>query len=314
MYQLIIIGGATAGLSAAIYAGRKKIKTIILTDKVGGQSLLTDNIENYPGFKSITGQELTQKMREQAEGVGVEIQEGQAVVKIEKAGAYFKVFTQKREEFETKTIIIATGKKPRTLNVAGEKEFTSKGVSFCSICDAPLFNGKDVVVVGGGNSGLEAAWDLTKYANKIYVLEFGPKIKGDELTQEKLKQTNKVEFIAEATVKEIKGGKFVEGLVYEDKKTNEQKELKVSGVFVNIGQIPGSDFTKGFLELNKWGEIIINPRTNETSVKGVYAAGDVTDVIFKQCIVAASEGAKAALGVYEYLEHVGDRDSNIKPK
>ena len=253
-------------------------------------------------------------MREQAEGVGVEIKEGQAVVKIEKAGAHFKVFTKEGEKFETKTIIIATGKKPRTLNVAGEKEFISKGVSFCSICDAPLFNEKDVAVVGGGNSGLEAAWDLTKYANKIYVLEFGPEIKGDELTREKLKQTNKVEFIIEAAVKEIKGGKFVEGLIYEDKKTGRQKELKVSGVFINIGQIPSSDFVKKFLELNEWGEIIINPRTNETSVRGIYAAGDVTDVISKQCIVAASEGAKAALGVYKYLEHVGGRDSNIKSK
>lgn len=301
-YDLIIIGGATSGLTASIYAARKKLRTITLTEKVGGQSLLTDNIENYPGFKSISGSDLIAKMREQAELAGAEIQEGKIAVGIESAEKKFKVMTQDGESFETKSIIIATGKKPRPLNVPGEKEFSAKGVSYCSICDAPLFEGKDVAVVGGGNAGIEAAMDLTKYANKIYVLEFGLKIIGDESTQEKLRNTGKVEFIVDAMTKEIKGEQFVEILVYEDRKSGEQKELQVQGIFVNIGQIPSTDFIKGFLELNPQNEIIINPKTNQASIEGVFAAGDVTDVPFKQCIVAGGEGAKAALSAYNYLQ------------
>lgn len=303
-YDLIIIGGATAGLTASIYAARKKLSTITLTEKVGGQSLLTDNIENYPGFKSISGIDLIAKMREQAEGVGARIQEGKIAVSIEGAEKKFMVRTQDGESFETKSIIIATGKKPRPLNVPGEKEFSGKGVSYCSTCDAPLFSGKDVAVVGGGNAGLEAATDLTKYANKIYVLEFGLKIIGDESTQEKLRNTGKVEFIVNAGTKEIKGGQFVNSLIYEDRKTGEKKELQVNGVFVNIGQIPSTAFLKNFLELNPQNEVVIDQKTNQASVEGVFAAGDVTDVPFKQCIVAGGEGAKAALSAYNYLQKI----------
>ena len=301
MYDLIIIGGATAGLSAAVYAARKKLKTLILTEKVGGQSLLTDNIENYPGFKIITGQELIQKMREQAEQAGTEIQEEKRAVEIKKQNNGFKIITKNKEEFETKAVIIATGQNLRYLNIPGEKEFSGKGISFCSICDAPLFNKKDVAVVGGGNAGLEAALDLTKYADKIYVLEFNHEIAGDKSTQEKLKETKKVEFITGAAAKEIKGAKFAESLIYEDRKTGREKELKVSGIFVNIGQTPNSDFVKDFLDLNAEKEIIVDPKTNQTSAEGIFAAGDVTNIPFKQCIIAAGEGAKAALSVYNYL-------------
>lgn len=302
VYDIIIIGSASAGLTAAIYAARKKLSFIVLTEKVGGQSLLTDDIENYPGFQRISGYDLVVKMKEQAEGLGAKIQEGKMAVSIKKTDGDFEVETKDGEKFEAKSLIIATGKRPRPLNVPGEKEFTGKGVSYCSICDAPLFGGKDVAVIGGGNAGLEAAMDLTKYANKIYVLEFGAKIIGDEATQEKLRQTGKVEFITEAATKEVKGDQFVQSLVYENRKTGEQKELKVQGVFVNIGQIPSSDFVKGFLELNERGEIIIDPKTNQASIEGVFAAGDVTDIKYKQCVIAAGEGAKAALSVYEYIQ------------
>ena len=302
IYDVVIIGGAMAALSAAIYAARKKIHTVILTAKIGGQSLLTDNIENYPGFKLISGGELIQKVKEQAENLGVEIKEGKTIKEIKKSGDNFEVKAEDGEIFQTRAIIIATGKKPRHLNVPGEQEFIGKGVSFCSICDAPLFGGKDVVVVGGGNAGLESAMDLTKYANKIYVLEFSPKIMGDESTQEKLRQSGKTEFIANAQVKEIKGNKFAESLIYEDRQSGEKKELKAGGVFVNIGQIPATDFVKNTVQLNERGEIIIDPKTNQTSVKGIFAAGDATDIPFKQCVIAAGEGAKAALNVYNYLQ------------
>lgn len=302
IYDIVIIGGASAGLTAGIYASRKKLKTLLLTKQIGGQSLLTDTIENFPGFDSISGKELIGKMRKQAERFGVEIEEGVKVEKIEKKGEEFEVRLRGFEVgLRARAIIIATGKSLCRLNIPGEKEFENKGVSFCSICDTPLFGGKDVAVIGGGNSGMESAMDLTKYANKIYILECGEKIKGDEFLQEKLKRTGKVEFINNAEVKEIKGSKFVEKIIYEDKKTSEIKEIPIGGVFVNIGWIPATGFLKGFVELNSQGEIIVNHKTQETSVPGVFAAGDVTDGLYKQCITAAGDAAKAALSAYDYL-------------
>lgn len=301
LYDLIIIGAGPAGLSAAIYVARKKLNTIILTKNVGGQSLLAGTIENYFGIKAISGADLIQKGKEQVEALGVPIKEGVEVARLAKVKDNFEVILKNGEKFQAKSLIIASGKKPRPLGAIGEKEFTGKGVSYCATCDAPLFKDKDVAVIGGGNAGLDAALDLTKYANKIYVLEFGLKIIGDELTQGKLKKTGKVEFITDAATKEIKGDKFVQGLIYQNRKTGQKKELKVQGVFINIGQIPSSDFIKGFLELNPKREIMIDHISNETSIEGIYAAGDITDIPHKQCIVAAGEGAKAALSVYNYL-------------
>lgn len=302
VYDLIIIGGASAGLSAAIYAARKKLNFILLTDKVGGQSLLTDSIENYPGFASISGPELVKKMEEQALAFGAKIQEKKLVKSVRKIDKIFEIQTHDNEKYQTKTIIVASGKHPRPLNVPGEKELTGKGVSYCSVCDAPLFQNVLVAVIGGGNSGLESANDSAPYAAKIYVLEFGPKIIGDEETQEKLRKTGKIEFITNAQILKILGEKFVEGLVYKDRISGEEKELKVKGIFVNVGQIPSAGFVKGFLELNQQGEIVIDHKTNQTSVEGIFAAGDVADIKYKQCVVAAAEGAKSALSAYIYLQ------------
>jgi len=292
-------------LTSAIYAIRKKLKVLLLTKQIGGQSLLTDNIENFPGFENISGAELVAKIEKQVKNLGAEIKENAEVASIEKKDGGFLVkvkSTSGVDRFEARALILASGRKPRLLNVPGEEKFLGKGVSVCSICDAPLFQNKDVAVVGGGNAGLEAALDLTKYAEKIYVLEANGKIRGDEATQEQLRKTGQVEFQTGIEVQEIKGNKFVESLIYKDKNTGEIKELKVGGVFINIGQIPATDFLKGFLELNQWGEIAIDPKTNQTSVPGVFAAGDATDVKYKQCIIAAGEGAKAALSAYEYLQ------------
>ena len=298
IYDVAIIGGGPAALTAGIYAARKKIKAVILTKQVGGQTLLAEIIENYPGIEKISGKELIEKMRMQNEKYGVEIKEGEKIELIKKQGEIFLV-----NLIEAKSIIIATGKNPRRLNVPGEKEFEGRGVSFCSTCDAPLFDKKEVAVIGGGNSGLTAALDLAKYANKVYVLEFMPKITGDELLIEKLKQERKLEFITDVKIKEIKGNKFVEKIVYSVRTDSPagEKELAVNGVFISIGWIPATEFLKGFVNLNEEGEIIIDPKTNETSVKGVFGAGDVTDVQYKQCVIAAAEGAKAALSVYNYL-------------
>lgn len=304
MYDLIIVGGASSGLSAAIYAARKKLNFVVLTEKTGGQSLLTDKIDNYPGFEEIAGFELVRKMETHAKKYGTKILEGEEyeVLKIEKADKSFRVFTKNGEKMETKSVIVASGKRPRLLNAPGEKEFTGKGVTYCSICDAPIFQGKNVAVVGGGNAGFESAMDLLNYADKIYILEYEEKMRGDEFTYDKLAKSGKVEFIVNVKIAEIRGDKFVSALIYEDGVSGEKKELKVEGVFINVGQIPNTDFLKGFLELNEFNEIVVNGKTGETSVSGIFAAGDATDIPFKQCVIAAGQGAMSALSAHKYLQ------------
>ncbi|MFC1630022.1 NAD(P)/FAD-dependent oxidoreductase [Patescibacteria group bacterium] len=302
MHDLIIIGGGPAALSASIYAARKKLNFIVLSQRLGGEQLLAaGEIKNWPGTISVLGPDLAKQFQEHAKDYKVDIKDGEEATKIEKKGENFLVKT-KKNEYEAKSIVIASGKKPRQLGIPGEKEFETKGVSYCSTCDAPLFSGKTVVVVGGGNAGLDSAMDLTKYADKVYVLEFGPKMIGDEATQEKLKTTKKVEFILKAQTKEIKGDKFVTSIVYEDRDKKEERELEVQGVFVHIGSVTSTEFVKGFLKTTSSGEIITDHKTCQTSVEGVFAAGDVTDTLVKQVVVASSEGAKAALSAYTYLE------------
>jgi len=299
IYDSIIIGAGPAGLTAAIYASRKKMNVLILAKEKGGQFSLAYDIENYPGFLKITGLELIGRIEEQVKKYGVEIKKSE-VENIKKAGSHFLVTTGK-ENFEAKTVIIASGRTPKELNVAGAEEFQNRGVSFCTTCDAPVFFGKDVAIIGGGNSALKSALDLLPYANKIYLLQHRGKFIGDEETIEKLKKSGKATFLVNAEIREIRGKKLVESLIYEDLITKKQKELAVNGVFVNIGQSPNADFAENFLEINDKGEIVIEPATNKTSKDGVFAAGDVTNIPYKQYIVAAGEGAKAALSAHEYL-------------
>ncbi|PIQ92668.1 MAG: hypothetical protein COV69_01860 [Parcubacteria group bacterium CG11_big_fil_rev_8_21_14_0_20_39_14] len=300
MYDLIIIGGGPAALTAGIYGARKKLKILILAQKPSWQMSSALNIENYPGFKSISGVELLKKMREQVAHYKVEFKEEQ-VKKVELVSKKEFAVTSNKGEYRTKIVIAASGKTPRKLNVNGEKKFTGKGLSYCPTCDGPLFSGKNVAVIGGGNAGLEAALELTSYANKVYILEFLDRFSGDEPTQEKLKNSGKVEFILSAEVKEIKGNGFVNTLIYKDKKKDRIKILKVEGIFVEIGSVPVSDFVEDLVELNKGGEIIVDSKTNMTRTPGLFAAGDVTDVPHKQIIIACGEGAKAALSAYYYL-------------
>ncbi len=303
-YDLIIIGGGPAGITTGIYAARKKLNTLLITKEFGGQVSKGHEITNYPGITMTMGVELMEKFVEHLKKFDIEIKEGKNVRELNKTNKGFEVILEDREKLESKTIIIASGKNPRPLKVPGEERLVGKGVTYCSICDAPLFKEKDVAVIGGGNSGLDTALDLTKYANKIYVIEFMDKLLGDESTQEKLKASGKVELITNAATKEIKGDKLLESLVYEDKKSGEMKELKVQGVFVEIGYVPSSGFIKDLVEFNKVGEIIINPKDNSTKTPGVFAAGDVTDIFYKQIVIAAAEGAKAALSTYEYLTKI----------
>jgi len=306
MHDVIIVGGGAAAMSAAIYSARKKLSTLIITDEFGGQTSLQPEICNYPGFLEKDGYVLMKNMRKQTDDLGVEIKEtADGIQEVSFRDDHGKeIFTLKDKNgniYEGRSVIIASGKKPRKLGVPGEDEFYNKGVTYCATCDAPLFGGKTVAVVGGGNTGLDSALLLSKYADKVYVLESSDKIKGDQVTQDKLKESGLTEFLINAEMKEIKGKKFVNAIVYKDKTSGEERELAVDGVFIAIGMIPNSDFLKGVCDLNQWGEVVISPRTNATSHVGVFAAGDITDVSEKQTIIAAGEGAKAALQCYKWL-------------
>lgn len=301
IYDLIIIGGGPAGITAGIYAARKKLKTLLITKEWGGQVIKANEIENWPGTKKISGMDLMKNMTEHLKKFEIEIKEGKEVIDLDKKGDNFFV-RDNDQEYEAKAVILATGKIPRTLNIPGEEEFKGKGVSFCATCDAPLFKDKEVAVIGGGNAGFATALDLVKYAKKIYVLEFLEEMKGDPMTKDKLEQSKKVEFYTNAAVKEIKGKKFVESLTYEDRKTSKDTEIKVQGVFIAVGMMPKVGFAQKLVDLNQIGEIIID-KDNYTKTPGVFAAGDITDIKYEQIVIAAGEGAKAALAATEYLKN-----------
>lgn len=304
-YDLIIIGGGPAAVAAGIYAARKKIKTLLITKDFGGQSMAAAKIENFIGLLEVSGVELAKRLenhlKKYADDI-LKINEGELVEKISKVNNLFEVKSNKNS-YQTKAIIIAAGSRRRKLNVWGEDEFTGKGVSYCAICDAPLFKNKDVAVIGGGNAGFEAARDLINYANKIYILEFSDKIKADPITVEQVKSSNKTEIILNAQVLEIRGDKFVEELIYRDLKSGINKSLKVEGVFVEIGSVPNTEMVKDLVKLNQKKEIIIDHKTCATSVPGIFAAGDITDVVYKQNNISIGDGIKAALSVYDYLQN-----------
>jgi len=303
IYSLIIIGGGPAGMSAGIYASRQRIKTLLLTKDFGGQmAKKAVPIENYPGFEKISAFDLISRMKNHLKKSEIEIKEGEEVISIEKENEIFEVKTKKGNTYFSHSIIVATGADPRKLKIPGEEEFLGKGVSYCVLCDGPLFKEKEVAVIGGGESGFEAAVALANWAKKIYILEFAKEVKASQKIQEEAKRTQKIEVITQAKVKEIRGEKFVKEILFEDQKEKKDKILKVNGVFVEIGTVPASNFLKGLVEFNEKGEIKVNPRTQETSLPGIFAAGDVTDNLFKQIVVAAGEGAKAALSAYFYLK------------
>lgn len=301
MFDLIIIGGGAAGFTSAIYAARKKLNTLLIYKKLGGQTAQTGQIQNWPGNNNVLGPQLSQDILDHAKSFPIEIKDDLEIISIEKIDKNFKITDSSNNKYDARAIIIATGKNPRRLNIPGENEFEGKGVAYCSICDAPLFTGKDVAVMGSGNAGLDAAWDLTKYANKIYILESNGKINGDITTKEKLEQSGKVTFLFHCQAKSIIGKNSVETLTYFDTKKQNDVLLNVQGIFVEIGSVPATDFIKNLVSLNDRGEIIIDQKTNATSIPGIFAAGDATDIPFKQIIIASGEGAKAALNAEKYL-------------
>jgi len=302
MYDLIIIGGGPAGITAGIYAARKKINTLLITKEWGGQITKANEVENWPGIKTITGIGLMNQMVEHLKSFEIDIEADAEVINLEKTGEGFAVRDNKDKEYKTKTVIIATGKIPRSLNIPGEEKFKGKGVSICSTCDAPVFKDKEVAVIGGGNAGFGTAMDLVKYVKKIYVLEFLEKTCGDPVTKEKLEKTGKVEFYTNAAVKEIKGDKFVKSLIFENRDSGKDTEINVDGVFISIGMEAKVGFAEGLVELDKTGEIKIDRDCN-TKTPGLLAAGDITDLKYEQIVIACGEGAKASLGVDNFLKN-----------
>ena len=296
IYDLIIIGAGPAGITAVVYAARKKIDTLVVSKDIGGQAARSGDIQNYTGYQFISGPELAEKFEEHMRKFNFDIRENEEVTKLVTKQNNFLVKTDKNS-YWAKTVIVASGKKSRELGVSGEKEFKNKGLVYCATCDAPLFSEDDVAVIGGGNSALDAALQLMKIANHVYIINIADHLTGDEIMQEKIKKSKKVSILNNSQVIEILGNNFVNAIKIE--KDKKEETLAVQGVFVEIGLIPNSNFA---VDLNKTKnrEIKVNNK-NETNIPGIFAAGDVTDVFEKQIIIAAGEGAKATLSVFHYL-------------
>lgn len=300
-YDLIIIGGGPAGITAGIYGARQKLNILLITKDFGGQlNKKAIDINNYPGLDGISGLKLVQKFQAHLEKQKIDVEKDE-VGKIEKTEKGFSVLTDSKKTFKSKAVIIASGTDPRPLEVPGEKEFLGKGLSYCAICDGPMFQGKIVAVIGGGNSAFETAIFLSKIAKKIYILEYNPKVHAFKDNQEAVKKMGKAEIITNVALQKIEGDKFVNSITYQDRITKQEKTLKVEGVFVEIGYQPATSFVKGLVDFNERDEIKVDFETCETKTPGLFAAGDVNVGRYKQVVTACGEGAKAALAAFEYL-------------
>ncbi|MBI1839196.1 MAG: FAD-dependent oxidoreductase [Candidatus Colwellbacteria bacterium] len=306
MFDLVIVGGGPAGIAAGVYAARKKIKTLLIAESFGGQSLVSADVQNWIGTKSVSGFDFAQMLEGHLRAQeDIEVMDGVLAESTAKINGGFVVKTSDGKTFETKTLLVASGSRRKKLGIPGEAKLDGKGVAYCSTCDAPIFKNKIVAVVGGGNAGLEAVVDLLPYATEIYLLEYSDSLKGDLVTQEKIKNSPKVKVMIMSKSLEILGDNFVVGLKYEDRNAGETKELKLDGVFVEIGSVPNADFVKDLVELNKFGEVVVDHKTQATSLVGIWAAGDASDVLYKQNNVSAGDAVKAVLNIYDYLNKQG---------
>lgn len=303
--DLIIIGAGPAGLTAGIYAGRARVSTLILEKGIpGGNIILSDRIENYPGYEGSAPFELMETMRKQAEKFGAEIRQGE-VIGINKEDGFWKVKTS-FEEYYARAVIVATGTTHKKLGIPGEEKLTGRGVSFCATCDGPFFKGKEVVVVGTGNSGIQEGIFLLKYVSKITYIEFLPYLTADKILQEEIREKENVEFLLEHVLTAINGEERVESVEVKNLKTEEKKVIPCSGVFIYAGLIPNSSFLKGLVELDEQGYIKTDINL-QTSEKGIFAAGDVRAGAFQQVVVAAGDGATAAHSAIKYIENLKKR-------
>ncbi len=300
LYDVLVVGTGPSAVSSAVYAVRKGLKTAMIGTKIGGQVLDTNEIENIVGTKTTKGSEYASKLEQHAKEYEIAFKEGHIVRENKKDGKDNVVVTDDGKTYKSKTVIIATGAKWRELNIPGEAEFKGKGVHYCATCDGPFYKNLDVAIIGGGNSGVEAALDMSGIAKSVTLVEFMPELKADKILQEKLTERSNISVITNAQTTEVFGETFTTGLKYKDRATDEIKILNIDGMFIEIGLVPNSEFLAGIVERNKFGEIIVD-ESNMTNVPGIFAAGDVTTVKFKQIVIAVGEGAKAALGAFDYL-------------
>ena len=303
IYDVIIIGAGPAGYTAGIYSARSGHKSIIISGTLpGGQLVNTTDVENYPGFeKGILGPELMNIMRKQAENMGAKIEDS-TVVKVNFKKKPFKVATSKKE-FLGNAVIIATGANPRKLGIKGEKEFSGKGVSYCALCDGPLFKGKELLVIGGGDTAMEESNFLSKFATKVHIAHRRDKFRASKIMQERIFKNKIIQIHWNTLIEEIQGTHMIEKVVLKNNKTNEKTKLNIGGIFVAIGHEPNTSLFSGCIKLDKKGYIIVKNNT-ETSVKGVFAAGDVHDHKYRQAVTAAGFGCMAAIEADEYLNEL----------
>lgn len=303
-YDLIIIGGGPAGLSAGIYAARKKLKTAILTQEIGGQSTVSEGIENWIGTVKISGMDLTKAMIAHIEAYkddSVDLHEKEKVTEITRNNKLFRVSTESGNVYTTRAVLIATGSSRRKLDIPGAREFENKGVTYCASCDGPLFSDMDVAIVGGGNAGFETAAQLLAYTKSVTIIHRSKKFKADPVTVENLLKHPQMHTLTNTEPISIQGDTFVKSITVRDRDSKETKEIPVSGVFVEIGMIPNTDFVRNFIDLNEFNSVIIEPKTQRTSIEGVWAAGDCTNELYHQNNIAAGDAIKALEDSYHWL-------------
>ncbi|WP_025727371.1 alkyl hydroperoxide reductase subunit F [Heyndrickxia ginsengihumi] len=298
-FDVLVVGGGPSGASAAIYAARKGIRTGIVAERFGGQIMDTLGIENFISVKYTEGPKLAANLEEHVKEYNVDIMNSQRAKRLEKKDL-IEVELENGAVLKSKTVILSTGARWRNIGVPGEAEFKNKGVAYCPHCDGPLFEGKDVAVIGGGNSGVEAAIDLAGIVKHVTVIEFSPELKADTVLQDRLQSLPNVTVIKNAQTKEITGTDKVNGISYIDRETGEEHHIELQGVFVQIGLVPNTDWLRGTLELTKTGEIVVDNH-GATSIPGIFAAGDCTNSPYKQIIISMGSGANAALGAFDYL-------------
>ncbi|WP_457568542.1 thioredoxin-disulfide reductase [Desulfurobacterium sp.] len=303
LWDVVIVGAGPAGLASAIYTGRSNLKTLVLDSMFpGGQLLITEMIENYPGFPDpMAGFELSDRMKKQAEKFGAVVESGYSVNRVELDGDIFVLKLESGGEIKSKAVIWAAGSTPRKLGVPGEAEFLGKGVSYCAVCDGALFKGRDVAVVGGGDSALEEALYLTKFANKVYLIHRRDKFRAVPIVQERVKANEKIEPVLNKVVESINGEQFVESLTLKDTVTGEKSEQKVDGIFIFIGSEPNTAPVAHLVDLDDRGYILTDEEM-KTATPGLFAAGDTRKKPLKQVITAAADGAVAAMSASKYLE------------
>ncbi len=302
MYDLVIIGGGPGGIAAGIYASRKKLNAAIVSETFGGQSVVSMDIRNWIGTESIAGVDLAKNLEAHLRAQpDLKVIDGEIVTGVTPADGAFRLTTRSGMTMDTKTILVASGSRHRRLGIPGEDAFDGKGVVWCSTCDAPLFGGKTVVVIGAGNAGLEAVRDALAYAAKVYLFVRGETIKGDAETFDRVKNDPKVEIRYQVEAKEILGDAFVTALRYLDKKDGSTKELAADGVFVEIGAVPNVEFLGDLVTKDRYNAIVVDHATQRTSREGIWAVGDVTDLPYRQNNISAGDGVKALLNIYDHL-------------